>query len=407
MNQALQLEHELAIAPAQEEEARKEFVSCLRQHVLTTMATGMRADYEARILPEIERATGGPPESGRQVHKAMRSEKPFKFFSAVRTSAQEMVFASVITGVERDLDNLNTRAAVLMNAEDESCGSLTLDESMAIPRNVSEVDVHLTPGCYHSEYADNDTAAGAIYDNALKVFTFGQMGTELNDIGSTMANYVRLKFADFKPQRILDCGCTIGHNTLPWAEAFPNAEVHGIDVAPGVLRYANARARSKGIAAHFRQMNATSMSFEDNSFDVVFSSMFLHELPLKDIRAFFAEAYRVLKPGGLLWNMELPPNSAMPSYEGFYLDWDSYYNNEPFYKTFRDQDYQELVASAGFGAENFHQATLPRYTFVGEEAFASDIEAPAKFDSLTGRMDPKGTRWYGFGGWKKNVGADS
>jgi hypothetical protein len=44
MNQALQLEHQLAIAPTQEE-ARKEFVSCLRQHVLTTMAAGMRADY--------------------------------------------------------------------------------------------------------------------------------------------------------------------------------------------------------------------------------------------------------------------------------------------------------------------------------------------------------------------------
>jgi hypothetical protein len=45
MNQALQLEHQLAIAPTQQEEARKEFVSCLRQHVLTTMAAGMRADY--------------------------------------------------------------------------------------------------------------------------------------------------------------------------------------------------------------------------------------------------------------------------------------------------------------------------------------------------------------------------
>ncbi|MFT7286520.1 MAG: ubiquinone/menaquinone biosynthesis C-methylase UbiE [Halieaceae bacterium] len=60
-----------------------------------------------------------------------------------------------------------------------------------------------------------------------------------------MANYVRLKFPDFKPERILDCGCSIGHNTLPWAEAFPSAEVHGIDVAPGLLRYANTRAQQR------------------------------------------------------------------------------------------------------------------------------------------------------------------
>jgi ubiquinone/menaquinone biosynthesis C-methylase UbiE len=398
MNKALQLEHELAIAPTQEEEARKEFISCLRQHMVTTMADGMRGYYDARVRPEIERSTGAAPASGLQVHKAMVNEKPFKLFSAVRTSTHEMVFAAVISGVERDLDNLNARAALLMDASDESCGSLTLDDSVAIPRNVSEVDVHLAPGCYHTEYTDNDTAAGSIYDNALKVFTFGQMGAELNDIGSSLANYVRLKFPDFKPERILDCGCTIGHNTLPWAEAYPDAEVHGIDVAPGILRYAHARARSKGIAAHFSQMNATSMTFEDNSFDVVFSSMFLHELPVKDTRAFFAEAYRVLKPGGLLWNMELPPNSAMPPYEGFFLDWDSFYNNEPFFKTFRDQDYRELVTSAGFTAENFLQATIPRYTFVGEEAFSAHLDATARFDGHnTGRMD----RWYGFGGWKK------
>ncbi|MFT7287445.1 MAG: ubiquinone/menaquinone biosynthesis C-methylase UbiE [Halieaceae bacterium] len=405
MNQALQLEHELAISPAQEEEARKEFVSALRRHVLTTMATGMRSYYDAKVLPEIERSTGTPPSSGPQVHKAMRQEKPFKFFTAVRTSAQEMSFASVITGVERDLDSLNARAALLRDSSDESCGSLTLDDSVAIPRNVSEIDVHLTPGCYHSEYAENDTAAGAIYDNALKVFTFGQMGVEMNDIGATMANYVRLKFPEFRPEKILDCGCTIGHNALPWAEAFPEAEVHGIDVAPGVLRYAHSRARSKGVPVHFQQMNATDMKFEDNSFDVVFSSMFLHELPLKDIHAFFSEAYRVLKPGGLLWNMELPPNSAMQPYESFYLDWDSFYNNEPYYKTFRDQNYEELVTSTGFATEDFLQATLPRYTFVGEEAFSVDLELPMTFDSRTGRMDPKGTRWYGFGGWKKPAGA--
>ena len=60
-----------------------------------------------------------------------------------------------------------------------------------------------------------------------------------------------------------------------------------------------------------------------------------------------AEAHRVLKPGGVLLTMELPPNMSLDPYEQFYLDWDCYYNNEPFYKAFRDQDARQLLANAG------------------------------------------------------------
>jgi ubiquinone/menaquinone biosynthesis C-methylase UbiE len=306
-----------------------------------------------------------------------------------------MVFDVVSDSVDREFETLSEKA----NPASPK-GSLTLDSTVKIPRSVSEIDVHLAPGSYHAEYGKEDFATGAVYDNAIEVFTFGQFGKDLNDIGMTLSNYIRLKFPDFKPAKILDAGCTIGHNTVPWAQTFPEAEVTGIDVAAPVLRYGHARAESMGVPVHFRQMDATNMSFEDNSFDVVFSSMFLHELPLKDIQAYLKEAYRVLKPGGLLWQMELPPMNQMPAYDNFYLNWDTYYNNEPFYGTFRKQDYRKLLTDAGFGAEQFMEATMPRYTFVGEEAYKEAIEGDNTFDTLTGRMDPKGTRWYGFGAWK-------
>ena len=233
------------------------------------------------------------------------------------------------------------------------------------------------------------------------MFSFGQFGKDSDDIGMTLSNYVRLKFPEFKPAKILDAGCTIGHNTLPWAQTFPDAEVTAIDVAAPVLRYGHARAESMGVPVHFRQMDATAMKFEDNTFDVVFSSMFLHELPLKDIQTYLKEAHRVLKPGGLLWQMELPPMNQMPAYDNFYLNWDTYYNNEPFYGTFRRQDYRKLLTDAGFGADEFMEATMPRYTFVGEEAYKEALSGDNTFYTLTGRMDPNGTRWYGFGAWKR------
>ncbi|MEM1262738.1 MAG: methyltransferase domain-containing protein [Pseudomonadota bacterium] len=391
--------------PNRDEQAKKSFARALRRHVLTTMAGDLRSQYDERVEPGYRASHGESPADGPTVHKLMKSERPFRFYSATRVNAQEMVYASVVPTLERSLDAVNAAASDARAQSQAVGGTLSLDPAIEVPRSVTAVDVHRTPGGYTGERSDEDISQGLLYDQSMDVFAFGQFGEDYNDIGMTVANYVRLKYPELNPQRILDCGCTVGHNTLPWAQTFPMAEVHAIDVAAPVLRFAHTRAQSYGVPVHFKQMNATQLDYADNSFDVVFSSMFLHELPLADIRAYMAEAFRVLKPGGLLINMELPPNARMGAYESFYLDWDCYYNNEPYYKTFRDQDYQELCTSAGFVADAFVEVTLPRYTFVGEEAFTEALDAPTRFDSQTGRMDPKGTRWYVFGAFKNSVGA--
>ena len=387
--------HDLAVPLNQEDKAKRAFVSALRVHVLQHMSNSMKSRYEDYVKPKAKKR-GNACETPEQIHKALKSDFVFKAYSSARTTAQEMVFDVVSDSVDREFETLKANVKPVAKK-----GSLTLDDTVEIPKSVSEIDVHLAPGSYHAEYAEEDFATGAVYDNAIEVFSFGQFGKDSDDIGMTLSNYVRLKFPEFKPAKILDAGCTIGHNTLPWAQTFPDAEVTAIDVAAPVLRYGHARAESMGVPVHFRQMDATAMKFEDNTFDVVLSSMFLHELPLKDIQTYLKEAHRVLKPGGLLWQMELPPMNQMPAYDNFYLNWDTYYNNEPFYGTFRRQDYRKLLTDAGFGADEFMEATMPRYTFVGEEAYKEALSGDNTFDTLTGRMDPNGTRWYGFGAWKR------
>ena len=387
--------HDLAVPLNQEDKAKRAFVSALRVHVLQHMSNSMKSRYEDYVKPKAKKR-GNACETPEQIHKALKSDFVFKAYSSARTTAQEMVFDVVSDSVDREFETLKANVKPVAKK-----GSLTLDDTVEIPKSVSEIDVHLAPGSYHAEYAEEDFATGAVYDNAIEVFSFGQFGKDSDDIGMTLSNYVRLKFPEFKPAKILDAGCTIGHNTLPWAQTFPDAEVTAIDVAAPVLRYGHARAESMGVPVHFRQMDATAMKFEDNTFDVVFSSMFLHELPLKDIQTYLKEAHRVLKPGGLLWQMELPPMNQTRAYDNFYLNWDTYYNNEPFYGTFRRQDYRKLLTDAGFGADEFMEATMPRYTFVGEEAYKEALSGDNTFDTLTGRMDPNGTRWYGFGAWKR------
>jgi ubiquinone/menaquinone biosynthesis C-methylase UbiE len=218
-----------------------------------------------------------------------------------------------------------------------------------------------------------------------------------------MARYISRKFPDFKPQRILDLGCTIGHNTLPWKEAYPDAEVIGADVVAGCLRYGSARAVSRGVDVEFRQMNAESIAFPDASVDVVFTSMFLHELSLKSIGRVFAEIRRVLRPGGLMLHMELPPNTQMGAFEGFYLDWDCYYNAEPFYKAFRDQEPRDLCRKAGFRDDHYLQFVVPSVWNHGEAAVETAITAEGHQvnKATTGRLSHGGIEWFGFGAWRE------
>ena len=388
--------HALALDRNRDTRARERFVSGLRGFVLNDLAASMRKDYESRVAVQV----GAEQADGAGVHRAIRDRHIFKAYSSARCTAQQMVWDVVFDSLEKQRGELNATGKSLME-EAQAGGSLELDPNLEIPRYVEAVDVHLMPGCYYREYGGEDLAAGAVYDQGLNVFAFGAMGKELNDIGWSMANFYKNRFRDRKPLRILDAGCTIGHNTLPWKQVFPQAEVHGIDVAAPCLRYAHARAEAMGVEVHFHQQSAERMGFPDNSVDVVFSSMFLHELPHKAIQNYMAEAHRVLRPGGVLLNMELPPNDRMTAYDQFYLDWDSYYNNEPFYKDFRDQDPRELTIGAGFPADGYFEGVMPRYTYTDEDDFIKVAMSEPEFGEDTGRLSDV-IFWYGFGSVKQD-----
>lgn len=393
------LQHDLYVRGSREQAAKQDFVTGLRAFVLNDMASGMQQRYADQVEPRIAREQGQAPASGPEVHKAMKDDEFFRFYSSVRYNAQEMVWRSTLRPLAESAATINETAAALAARQAEVGGSLTLDDSVALPKNVAALDVHLAPGSYGRDAEDMPWLAGALYDHGLNVFSFGAMGANLDDIGQSFAHYVRHQYPDFKPQRVVDLGCTIGHNSCAWKQAYPEAEVTAIDVAAPCLRYGHARALSQGVAIDFQQMNATKLAFEDASVDVVFSSMFLHELSVRDIKAVMSEAYRVLRPGGLMLHMELPPNDQLTPYDAFYLDWDAYYNNEPFYKTFRDQDFTALRREAGFADDQLFHAIVPQYTYMTPDAFAQALAQDAGFDDKTGRLTD-GIQWYGFGAWK-------
>jgi len=100
--------------------------------------------------------------------------------------------------------------------------------------------------------------------------------------------------------RVLDLCCGAGASALPAARAVgPGGQVLGVDVAAPLLELARARAASEGLAnVEFRHCDATRTRLPDGSFDAVvcvFGVFFV-----RDMAAFAAEMWRLVRPGGVL-----------------------------------------------------------------------------------------------------------
>jgi SAM-dependent methyltransferase len=382
-------------APSLDERARQQFVSQLRKHVMVDMSATMRGVYGTSVEPREKQRRGRAPRTALEVRRAMLPNPYFRAWSALRYTAQEMTWSSVRPQIERDLPTLVEAARAGATAPRRR-GSLRLDPTLATPRDMQALDIHLMPGGFHSEFVADDVSAGAMYHHGTAVFAGGfNLRARGGGVAQSIAKYLQARHPDFKPERLLDLGCTVGGNLLPYLEVFPDCEAFGIDVCAPLLRYAHARAESLGVRVHYSQQNAEKTDFPDATFDIVCSSFFLHEHSIAVTRRVFREARRILKPGGIMVHMELPPDSETNPYYSFYLNWDAYYNNEPHYAAFRTLDLKSEVLRAGFKPRGWFQLRIPNHGTVPEAEFAAVArgERPAP-------PHGNGASWFIFGARK-------
>lgn len=351
-----QFKHAMLPVPSHDELARQNFVQSLKTHIFRQVNPGNKAIYENEVKPQFEKDHQRLPKNRHEIRRLMRNQPYYQWLSALKRTSQEMMWESVSSSVERQLSELIERAKSHKNP----LGSLTLDPDFKIPIYQTAVDIHCMPGGYYSEFTDNDITVGAVYDRGVYLYGTGWFGPLNDDMGlSIVQNYLKPEYPDFKPTKILDMGCSVGHSTLPYVDGYPDAEVHAIDIGAAMLRYGHARAEALEKRVHFSQQNAEHTNFPDASFDLIVSHILLHEIPVPAIRNVMHECYRLLAHGGIMIHVEAPLYSHMDDYSAFMYDWETANNNEPFWSAMRDLDLSKVVTQAGFDADNVIQTFVP------------------------------------------------
>ncbi len=99
--------------------------------------------------------------------------------------------------------------------------------------------------------------------------------------------------------KILDLCCGAGQTTqflIKYSD-----DVIGLDLSPVAL----SKAKKNVPSAKYIESDAQKLPFTDNSYDLIHTSVALHEMTEEELDKIFAEVYRVLKPQGIFTFIDL------------------------------------------------------------------------------------------------------
>lgn len=376
-----------------DEIARFNFLAHMNRHLSTEVMPGVKEAFDARVEPARKKSGEGDFKDRHQVRKALLKDPMFQWWSALRRTTMEQRQQAGRWVTLRQADALNAKAAELTDGDKR----LVLNDKVELPRYLAAVDHHCMPGSYHTELTEGDVTGAANYDIGLFATTGGMLGRHNDGGGVAVAQWVQKNLPDFKPKRILDLGCGLGHNVLPIAQAFPDAEITAVDTGAPMLRYGLARAKEIGVEnVTFVQGDVSKLSdFEDESFDWIQSTMFLHETSYRSMQEIFAETQRLLKPGGIVLHVEQPQyDEDMPLFEQAMRDWDAFYNNEPFWTKMHEIDLDGFMEKAGFAKDTLIHggvaAVVDREVFpeAAEDTKQEDYGRKAAWHVIGARKNP-------------------
>lgn len=303
---------------------------------ITTASSGLRArvrqDLEASgVLPAVVTDIAATRAAADPIAEASAS---YRFSSAARRWTRTVTTPRATAAFER-------RRSVLEPLAVPASASVTEADGKTAPRYWN-YEFHGTTGGW-----DGHEHMGFVHHELVYHYLLTKVYGGNGDIFAQRAAFARDAPAETYTD-IVDLGCGTGQYTLKLAEAYPGASITGVDLSRAELTYAARRAEDAGATVEFRRAPAEDTGLPDTSADLVTSFILLHEIPPHAVRAVFAEAFRLLRPGGHVHFADVGRYDRRPAYQAWNDDWDAEHGNEPWWRTSATLDLVEVAEQAGF-----------------------------------------------------------
>ncbi len=175
-----------------------------------------------------------------------------------------------------------------------------------------------------------------------------------------------VQFLPTAPEHILDIGCSVGMSTFAIQAVYPQAQLTGLDLSPYFLSIANYRAeQQKSVNINWVHATGESTGLPAHSYDLVSLFLICHELPQTATREIFAEAKRLLKPGGHIAIMDMNPASEIYSQMAPYI-LTLLKSTEPYLDRYFTLDIVQALVDAGFEAPTITTNTPRHRTIIAK-----------------------------------------
>jgi SAM-dependent methyltransferase len=168
---------------------------------------------------------------------------------------------------------------------------------------------------------------------------------EANPLIAIEEPVVREALGEVAGLSVLDLGCGTGRHSV-WL-AGRGAAVTGVDFSEGMLE--EARRKAAGTVRFLAHDLHLPLPFADGTFDRVVSGLVLEHL--QGLDAFFAEARRVLRPGGLAVFSAMHPAMFLKGVQARFTDPESGEKVQPGSVAHTIGDFVMAAVRAGFALE--------------------------------------------------------
>ncbi|MBN8872156.1 MAG: class I SAM-dependent methyltransferase [Rhodospirillales bacterium] len=312
-------------------DAYQDFVLGCKLAWTRSLYPALRAHYAEAVA-----AADAPPASAADVAALLKDDPLNQYFGWFERHLQRMKYS----GRHGLAPHFAAQRAELEDelAAGAESGILTLDPAFEQPAYYVAIDIHQHPGGVWS-----DEVAGYVYERGARTTT--PLLEEDADLHHRFTREVMARATN--PRRLVDLGCGFGKSSRPFYNKHRELDVTGVELSAPCLKLAARTAvQDQARNVRFRQADSADTGLEAGAYDVVTSTMVLHEMPPSHIERTIQESFRLLVPGGL--SIHLDFLTDQDPFRRFIHYGHSARNNEPFMPPLNEMDLEGAHRRAGF-----------------------------------------------------------